>query len=156
MRKRGFTLLEVIVVMALTTVIGGITLFVTMETYSRSALHTEKDSFIALLQRARMLSMNNICLGECEDGRPHGVHVTDGGYVLFQGVAYDPNDPLNTTFPAEPSLKRAGSLMERDVVFTALSGDSDCDPVCELSLQAPGGPTAIVSITGDGRILWTQ
>ena len=168
MRRRAFTLLDVLLetsgkpqatvllVMGLVSLIGSVSLYVTMGAYQKSALQTEKNTFTSLLQRARSLSMNNVCAGECTDGVAHGVHIDDEGYVLFQGSEYVDSDPHNARFPFEPTLVRAGTLLTQDVVFAQLSGDTNCSSVCELSIRAPDGVTVVISVTGEGRILWTM
>ena len=148
--NRGFTMVEILVVLTLFSVLAASALFVSMETYRGTSFRSDRDLLIAVFQRARAESMNNICRGVgCMDGTPHGVKVlTDGTVVLFQGAQYvgDPNtDAVFHLFAATTSDVA-------EVVFAPLSGTTT--PATIVLSGYDHSSTIIIS--PNGRISWTH
>jgi len=143
----GFTLIEIIVVMGLLTAIAGLASFASFDTWHGYTFRGERNLLISILQEARSQSVNNICLGTgCDDGRPHGVHIENDKYIIFQGSAYDPADPLNQNIDASNSINHAGLT---DVVFSQLSGSAS--PSGDIILS-DSQRSATISINSEGRI----
>src|SRR5690242_12740236 len=75
----GFTLIEMLVAMAVLAVVIKLGLFLSLDFYKGTSYRSEKDVIISVLQKARSQSMNNI------DQVQHGVHFTDPlKYIIFQ------------------------------------------------------------------------
>ena len=145
---RGFSMLEVLVVLGMFAIVAGFGLFVSMETFRGSNFHSDRDLLVALLQRARAQAVNNMCTGSaCTDGVPHGVHIETDKYVLFQGSAYSSSDPLNSTFSANPSVTRPAS---QDVIFAQLTGNTSATSIA----LSGGGRSSTISISAQGQITW--
>ena len=84
---RGFTMIEILVVIGLFAIAGGFALWVSMESYRGSSFFADRDMFVAVLQRARAEAVNNVCLGAgCTDGKPHGVHIQSDAYILIVNI----------------------------------------------------------------------
>lgn len=121
---RGFSLIEVLVVLALLGIVLGSTLFFTADTYQRTAFLSERDSLVSLLQTARGKALNNV------NQRRHGVAlypVGYRGYVLFEGDTFISSDLASRTFtPAsyEVTIDVASSV---EIVFEQLSGNASYD-----------------------------
>lgn len=152
----GFTLLEVLVVMGIMSILGGFALIVSLDVYRGFAFRTERDMLISVLHKARSQSMNNMCLGTgCTDGKPHGVHVSTGAYIVFQGASYASRDvAVDEVVPAENAAARItpGSLSE--VVFAQLSGSAA--PVGSIGLTDSAGHISTTTINSEGQITWTN
>ena len=102
---RGFSMLEMLVVVGMFFLLAGFGLVVNMDAYRSTDFRSERDLFVALLQRARSQSMSNMCAGSvCEDGLPHGVHIEADRYVAFQGGVYNAADEENIRYPVSPSI----------------------------------------------------
>jgi len=143
----GFTLIEITVVMGLLAAIAGLASFGSLDTWRGYNFRGERNLLISILQEARSQSVNNICLGTgCDDGRPHGVHIQADQYIIFQGSAYDPADPLNEVIGANNSIAHGGLT---DVVFSQLSGNVSApgDIVISDAIR-----TVTISINNEGRI----
>lgn len=65
--SKGFTLIEVVIVMAIVGFLAVFGIIVGLDSYSRYNFHSEVDDAVAMLQRARSEAINNI------GGVAHGV-----------------------------------------------------------------------------------
>ena len=152
---RGFALIEILVVFGLIAILGGITLFVSMDTYRGSNFRTERDLVVSILEHARALAVNNACLGTCSNGKPHGVHIANNSFTLFQGTAYNAADAANVSFTANTLFSHSGYLATHDVLFTQLEGSTTCG-TCDLTISDSTGHTSTINVTSDGKIVWTN
>lgn len=148
--EKGFTMLEMLVVMGILALVGGFALFVSMETYRGSNFRSDRDLLVATLERARAQAMNNVCVGTCTDGKPHGVHIQSDEYVLFQGSAYDVSDSTNSTFASNTNVTKNPATL--DIVFSQLSGTTSAKSITLSSGQG----TSTISVESSGRIIWTN
>lgn len=147
--ERGFTFFEVLVTIGIFSLVGGLALLVSMESYRGSYFRSDRDLLIAALQHARSQAMSNICVGACTDGKPHGVHIEAEKYVIFQGASYDADDPSNAVFAAQAALVRGGG----DIVFSQLSGTTTATTT---TLKDDAGRESVISVSADGQITWTH
>lgn len=154
--NRGFTLIEMLVVIAILTLLGGVALVVNMESYRGYAFRNKRDLIVSMLQRARSQSMSNICMGtSCTGGRSHGVSIQTDKIVVFQGNTYtsrdiDADEVILPRYAAASTTP--GSLTE--VVFTQLSGTTST--VGGITIHDDAGRTSIININSEGRITWSN
>jgi len=151
--KSGFTLVEILVVLALVVVVGKFALMISFDTYRDSSYHADRAYLIAALQHARALSVDNVCEGnDCESGVPHGVSIQSDEYVIFQGVSYAARDPsLDEVIGADPTIVRTGLI---EVVFAPGSGDVSSPGY--FTLTDASGHTSTVTIGNYGQIFWSD
>lgn len=143
MSKRGFSLIEVIIVIAVLVVVSGFTLGVGSEFYNSRSLIAERDSLVALLRRARINAMNNT------NQMDQGVFLGSSEYVIFQGNSYaGRNSAFDETFPRLGGVTIEGPT---EVVFSALEGASNASGTIAI-VSASG--RAEISINYEGRISW--
>ncbi len=119
--SRGFTLMEILVVLVVVGTIASFSLFVDIRNYHSDAFRAERTTLITLLQTARANALNNV--GEM----PHGVAIFPNdhpnSYVLFDGADYATSN--NSTH----QIIDAGYHVVFDVdsptqiIFCQLSGD---------------------------------
>ena len=148
---KGFTLIEILVVMGLFALLAGLGLMVSMDTYRGSSFRADRDLFVALLQHARAQAVNNICTGTCTDGAAHGVGVAAGAYTVFQGSSYGARDASqDQTFTASPMVTPSG---DTEVVFEQLTGAVVSQRVIVLNGD---GKVSTTTIETNGRIWWTN
>ena len=147
---RGFTMLEIMVVIGMVAIVGGFTLFVSMETFRGTNFYTDRNLLVAALQRARAQSMNNICIGTCTDGQPHGVHIQPDAYVVFQGSVYDPVSSINQSFSSSGLISKSSV---GDIIFSQLSGTTTAT---STTISDQSGHSSAISISADGQISWTH
>ncbi len=155
--KFGFTLIEILVVVAIVTIILALGVPIGVDTFKTYTRRSERDIVVSIFERARNMAINNI------DESPHGVCFDDVGrnYVLFSGSAYDPNDSRNEPIPASSGVSldnfpicRAGQA----IVFAQLSGDLSPPrtlPEGELSIRITQDTrVSTISVNNAGRIEW--
>lgn len=157
----GFTLIEIVIVMALVAMVSGFGLIASMETYRGYSFRTERDTLIATLQKARSEAINNMCFGaSCTGGEPHGVHIASHRYVLFQGGSYTTrNSTLDEIIDARYFGIATATPSFTDVVFSRLAGTTTPNPhgVMAISLiDTEGTDSSVVTINPEGQITWTN
>jgi prepilin-type N-terminal cleavage/methylation domain-containing protein len=151
--SKGFSMIEVLVVIGMIVLVGGFALFVSMESYRGSAFRSDRDLLVSVLQHARAQAMNNICLGTCADGRPHGVHIQSDAYTIFQdeGSGYDEDDVLNASFESSTIVVKNPTTL--DIIFDQLSGNTSPSTV---TLTDAAGHSSTISVNAEGQITWTN
>jgi prepilin-type N-terminal cleavage/methylation domain-containing protein len=140
---RGFTLIEVLLVIALLTIAAGATLIIGTDSIGRSTARSERDLVVTLLQTARAEAMANT------DEVPHGLHVGSDAYFLFKGASYVSSDPTNRSYVKEDAVLVSGPT---DIVFEQLSGSVTTGGGTLLFTDS--GQTASTSVNAEGRIDW--
>lgn len=150
--NRGFTLFELVVVIALASVIASLGLIVSMSDFRAYRYRDERDVIIAALMHARSESLARICNGSgCTEARPHGVYFgTPHEYIVFEGDAYATRDASDDEIIPARDATAVVSGMEF-AVFSAGSGEVYSVPVATLTLET-GTASTTVSIDPDGRI----
>lgn len=142
--KKGFTLIEVVIGMAIIAFLAGLGLFLSMDFYRGYSFNYERSLIVASLQKARSRAMANI------NQTPHGVYFDNDThhYVIFQGTDYEHRDTTkDESFSASRTIVPSGL---QEVVFEQLSGNAASTT---LSLSGEG-KTAPISINGEGAIIW--
>lgn len=139
---RGFSLIEVLVVVAIFTVLIGLGLFMSMETL-RGAFHrSERDTIVSLLERARSRAMNNI------EQSPWGMCYLAPDYVVFKGTAGCVTAAVDT-LAANPGTATTG-LLAPGIVFSQLAGTTT--PATVMVTQ--NGRTSAITTNYEGTIIW--
>src|SRR5258706_4507626 len=79
-QSKGFTLVEIAIVIILLMTIISLGLFISFDFYKNFAFRSEKSTIISILQKARSQSLNNI------DEVRHGVHFAASPltYIVFE------------------------------------------------------------------------
>jgi prepilin-type N-terminal cleavage/methylation domain-containing protein len=153
----GFTIIEIIVVLALITLVGGIGLYFGFDSLRNFSFHSDRDNLIGVLQHARSLAISNICKGtDCEEGKPYGVSIKpeeySSSYVIFQGKSYEERDEeYDIAIEMKSSTKHEGTS---EVTFEQLSGNVSL--IGEMIITDEKGNTSIISINKEGQIKWTN
>lgn len=116
----GFTLIEIVITMALLLSILSLGTFMSLDAYRGYAFRSERSLLVSILLRARALSMNNM------DGVSHGVcYAQIGGtnyYVTFNGTTCNPSALTSSRIEANPAITVTGLSVATPVTFTQLSG----------------------------------
>ncbi len=140
-QEHGFTLVEVLVVIAIFGALVMMGLFFDFTFYRGASFHADVDIFASILQRARAKAINNI------NESDHGVYIDTDDYVLFQGDSYAlRNTTFDQVISRNPNVNFSGTS---EVVFRQLSGDSSF----EGNLVINGsGKSATISLNYEGLI----
>ncbi len=138
----GFTLIEILVVIAIGMVLASLGLFVSLDSFRSSSLQTERDVLVSVLEKARSESQSNI------DEVPHGVEIESGQFVIFKGPTYISGDSHNQLIPRNSAFASSGIS---DVIFDQITGDVASGGTITLS---DGGRNVSIIINNQGGINW--
>ena len=151
--RRGFSLIEVVLVLALVSLCAGYGMFFTMDSYRSHSFYTDRDALVSLLQHARAESMSNTCGNQnCTDGVPHGVAIEPDSYVLFEGDSYALRDVSQDISVERSPLMSATGLTE--VIFAVGSANVAADGVIHLSDVSHH--ESDITVGSEGQISWTH
>jgi prepilin-type N-terminal cleavage/methylation domain-containing protein len=139
----AFTLIEVLVVIALLGVVASFSVLMGTDALARATAHSERDLVVTLLEGARARSLANI------DETPHGLHIDASSYIVFMGSAYSAGDPDNESTPKDSAVTVSGPT---DIIFDPLSGNVGTGE--GTLLFADGTSEASIDINEQGRIDW--
>ena len=140
----GFTLVEILVAVAIFGVIISLGLLMSMETLRGTTFRSERDTMVAVLQKARSRAMANI------NQSPWGVHyqMSDHTYTIFRGSAFAAGAPTNEVVQGNKDASTTPSLY--NVVFTQLSGTTN--PLSVIVEENSRNTT--LSVNYEGTIIW--
>jgi Tfp pilus assembly protein FimT len=158
--SKGFTVLEMLVVMGLFVLVCSLALIISMDSWRGDTFRNDRDGIVGALQRARSQAVNNMCLGVgCTDGKPHGVHFyakTDANkdtIVIFQGNSFNIADANNESIKFASETNFVDSVLPVDIIFSQLSGNASS--TVNIMMNGPGHSSKI-SVNSAGQIDWTN
>jgi prepilin-type N-terminal cleavage/methylation domain-containing protein len=139
--NNGFTLIELVVALALLMIIFGMGTFVSMDLYRAHIFNAEKITLITLLQKARGQSQHHIF------SVSHGIAVKEHAYILFTGLSYALRDTAyDISFPSTNSIQKEGSA---EIVFSPLISHGATSASITLH---EGARSTTISVNAEGRI----
>ena len=152
-QSAGFTLLEILIVMALLSLVGALALMMSMDDYRGYAFRNERNTLVAALHDARSQAINTLCFGTlCTNSKPHGVYIQNGEYIIFQGATFASRDTsYDVVIPGNTAVQRTGVF---EIVFLSDSGQAN--PNGSVTLSDQGLHESTVSINPEGQITWAH
>lgn len=156
-KHRGFTYIEIIIVVGLTGIILAFGMAMNLGSIGRSGVNQERDLFVSLLlSGARAKAMANI------DQKSHGIHIdnTCNRYILFESNPPIPSLPSdgNCTPKDSREISFTSSSTEiintggSDIVFEQLSGDVIIG--AGVIVIKGNNATTTIELSSAGRINW--
>lgn len=147
--SRGFTLLELIVVIGILAVLGAIVLssFYNFRAHRMLELTTKETRQIFEEARSRTLASVN--------DSSYGVFVGAGKVVLFKGEDYTASDPENFAFDLDPRViisQVSFSPQANTVTFVRGTGEASAAGFVEISLVNNLEKTQRITISKQGII----
>ena len=117
MFQKGFTILELMLVVGMLIVIFSLGFPIAFDFYKNYQLRAEGDKFISLLETTRNSSMIN--LGQL----PHGIYRDNDNFITFEGSSFATrNQSQDQNFPRAKTISVAGP---NEIIFNSLSGQTD-------------------------------
>ena len=138
---KSFTLIELLIVMAVAAIILGLGYFIGFDFYKNYALRTENDVLTSILRKARSQAMNNI------GGVSHGIQIGDSSYTIFYGDSYVSRDAQFDEIVKKSAGVGLSGLNE--AVFQSLTAVSSASGTIVLS---SGANSVYISVNYEGRI----
>ena len=147
MRQRAFTLVELLIAVAVILVVAAMSIAV-FSNYRKSALLAEaKNKTLAEINLARSKTLGS------EENSNYGIHFEENRIVLFKGSTYSSLDPDNKETPIPPGIRISLiSLVPAtsDVVFERLTGKAVSSGTITLEVigDLPRSATIIIYSSG--------
>lgn len=139
--EKGFTLLELLLSIAIIGILAGLSLPVSRTMLIKNDLDIATSNTVQTLRRAQVLS-------QAADGdTTWGVKIQSGSIVLFQGASYASRDSAyDETFDVPTSITPSGIS---ETVFTKLSGNPQTTGTITLSTETD---TKSITLNGKGMV----
>lgn len=121
-QQKGFTLIELIIVMAILLVLYAILSVNISQTPEHSSLTTQMTTLVSDIKNQQLKALT----GQTNDGIPtaYGIYFSPNYYTLFSGISYSPASPSNVTVNLNDNLTFNNiNLPQQSVVFSALTGE---------------------------------
>lgn len=168
--RRGFTLIELVLVIGILSVLLFLILLVTTTAIGRGALRSGEDIVVQSLRRAQALSLQNV------QGSPWGVYLCPGpavpapcigarpSVILFKRSAFTLFDaPNDQVLEINPNIAFGGGLYTAmtatngpiGIVFAQLTGEPTINglPISTLTLTLTfGDETRTLTVSGKGVV----
>lgn len=123
MNNRGFTLIEMIVIMALVVALTGFITLNVVSSQRRASLIQVSEILASDMHNQQAKAMTGDAVGGVVP-TGYGIHFESNKYVLFTGSSYNALETTNTVIPVtSPASFSAIGFPNNMVVFLARSGD---------------------------------
>ncbi len=147
--KKGFSLLELIIVISILGILSVMSLKVFNQSYSQNSLSSATRIAESSLERARSLSLS------VKDGITHGVRVESTRIIIFHGSSYVSGATGNEILDLPGTVNASTNLPGSDVIFSKLSGDADSVGTITLFLINSTTTQKVITIQSTGIITTT-
>lgn len=147
--NKGFTLIEVLIVVAIAVILFSVAVTPFFGLNSRQALLKESSNVVAILEHSRSMTLSS------KGGEPHGVHLESDRVVLFTGDAYVLDDPDNISIRLNSLVSISNVSLTggaTDVVFELQTGETNVSGSVTLSLVASSTQAKTININSTGII----
>jgi prepilin-type N-terminal cleavage/methylation domain-containing protein len=121
-KQRGFTLVEIIVVMALITILTGLAVINLFSAQTEVVSSASTNALISDLRSQQIKAM----MGDDDGGstaQPYGIVIEPDSYTLFAGSSFSPADPNNFVVDVEQGLTLSSTLPSNTIIFSKASGE---------------------------------
>lgn len=138
----GFTLLEVLLSVALITILAGVSLPIYYTLFSKNDLDVAKNQVAQSLGRASFLSQASVA------DTTWGVEILQGSIVIFKGANYSGRDAsYDEMYPISSSIVPSGLS---EVVFYRMTGFPES--IGAIILTSTNGETKTITINSKGSV----
>lgn len=112
---RGFTLIEILLVISIMTIIGVFVPPIGMSFYRAQQLNETSDGLMSALRQAQIFALTD------KGNQSYGVYIQQDKYVVFKGAEYATRvESEDLVFPIATSVSVVGPS---EVVFSELTGE---------------------------------
>ncbi len=143
---KGFSLIEIIVVMAIIGIIMSIGLMFDFNSFKGYYFRSERATLVSILERARSRAMNNYY------GTSHGVCFISPNYIIFKGSTCTSGSPDNELIPANQKIYTSSNFSSTfpTIVFSQLTGTTTGGTIHITDGLRSGD----ITINNEGTINW--
>lgn len=142
MHTRGFSLIEILIVIAVIGIVGSITASTLLRFSEGSLIDTQGQLVYSVLSEARSRTIASHADSQ------YGVHFATSTLVLFKGSTYNQNASTNatTSLSSRVTLTTNFSGGVSDVVFSQVTGKASANGTTTLYLNSSTTPRSSISI----------
>ncbi|MES2314663.1 MAG: prepilin-type N-terminal cleavage/methylation domain-containing protein [Patescibacteria group bacterium] len=144
----GFTLMEILTVIAISGVLLGIGIYWYSSARSNALLNTTTDSIAAALESAK----NNALAGK--NGLSYGVKFDTASYTTFVGASYSAGASTNVTYPVDSTLTLSETITDPNniIVFDRLTGAANTTATVTVMLVSDNTNKRNIVIENQGDV----
>ncbi len=151
--KKGFTLIEILVVVAIMGLLLSVGLITSFDSYRGYSFRSERAVLVSVLEKARSRAMSNIFETK------HGVCYIAPNYIIFRGPSCNPSASTNEIIPGNATISVTGLDQSNPIVFNQLSGNlyhvPPYFPTEEIQITVTqDNRSSIIKINNEGTINW--
>ncbi len=153
-KKRGFTLIEVVVAMSIFATLSGIVTINLLHAQSKTSLDTELNSLLAEIKSQQTLAMS----GSMQNGSApteYGIYFDSTSYTLFAGSTYTANNPTNFVISLDNNVTFTSvTFPSNTIIFQRASGEiaNFNSSQNQIILTNQGGETKTITLNQAGVI----
>ena len=152
LNKKGFTLIEVLVVIGILGIILALALVTSLGSFKRNTFQTEQSILVSVLEKARNKSMNNMF------ELSHGVCYISPNYVIFRdspSTRCIAEVTTNEIIPADGNIANLSNFSAslsptNSVIFSQLTGKTASTTI----FMTDGIKSTYITINNEGTINW--
>lgn len=145
--KKGFTLLELLIVVAVLAVLSAI-VFSSFSAFRNSkVLDTAVEDVLTALSQARGDTLAS------KDGLQYGVHLQADKAVIYQGATYSSSDPNNQNVVLDGALEITSITLTgggQNVLFDRLTGKTSQNGTFVIRVTNDTAKTRTITVNGTG------
>jgi prepilin-type N-terminal cleavage/methylation domain-containing protein len=153
--RRGYTLVELLIVVGVMSILFGTVLFHLTQTSRRVTLSGMGESLIADIKLQQTNAMSKDALGGVSP-QGYGIHFEGDRYIMFRGSTYSASDPTNITTTLDPHVRiETITFPNNNLIFAPLSGEVIGFASASSSItlrEADGSETNTISLNSYGVI----
>ena len=148
--KRGFTILEMLIAIAVLVILATIIIGAMANFRDSSEFNRAVDEVVAIIREARSKTLAS------EDGFQFGIHFESSRVVLFKGTSFVDSDPNNKVLTLSGRVEIFNiNITGGNVVFERLTGDAN--PSGDVSVRLKNDLTNTETIIiGSGGLVYVQ
>ena len=147
--NKGFTLIEILVALALLAIVSAITMASFSNLNKTNALDSSVANIVSILDEARSKTLAS------QNSEQYGVHLEQNQVISFIGNSYNSGDSDNVVFTinklveiSDISLTSGGN----DIIFDRLTGQVDQNGSLVVRLKSDNAVSTTVTVFGTGII----
>lgn len=142
--RRGFTLIELSLVVAIVVLIGGISAPVYQNFQVRNNIDLAVEDAVHALRRAQILSQSG------EGDSTWGVYISTGNITIFKGASFAARDvSFDEVFEFPPNMTTSGTS---ELVYSKMYGDPQSALPATITFTSINGDSRDVFINSEGMI----
>ena len=140
-KRKGFTVIELVISLAIMGALLAVILPSFISFRRSSALNTEAEDLVTVINRARLLSVSS------KNDQQFGVHFSTDRVTLYQGPTYSATDPANEIHILNSLVALSGTTINgggSEVLFQKVTGATTQNATTTLLVTGTSASTTIL------------